>query len=59
MLIHFGRTQNVQNALDWLHLQLIRAFDKIEAIEKRVKQNEIDIDFLYQTLSAIDNLLMF
>ena len=47
---------NVQMALDWLHLQLSRAFDKIEAIEKRVSQNEIDIDFLYQTLSAIENL---
>ena len=33
----------------------MRAFDKIEAIEKRVK-NEIDIDFLYATLSAIENL---
>ena len=47
---------NVQNALDWLHYQLMRAFENIEAIEKRVRKNEIDIDFLYQALSAIENL---
>ena len=34
-----------------------RAFEKIEALETRqVRKNEIDINFLYQTLSAIDNL---
>ena len=42
-------TSNVQNALDWLHFQLMRAFERIEALEPRVRQNEIDIDFLYAT----------
>ena len=49
-------TANVQNALDWLHYQLMRAFERIEALETRVRKNEIDIDFLYATLSAIENL---
>ena len=49
-------TANVQNALDWLHFQLMRAFERIEALEPRVRKNEIDIEFLYQALSAIENL---
>ena len=34
----------------------MRAFERIEALEPRVRKNEIDIEFLYQALSAIENL---
>ena len=54
--ISWDNIKDVQTALDWIYLRLQELFEKVELLEKRVKQNEVDIDWLYQTLSAIDNL---
>jgi hypothetical protein len=54
--ISWDNIKDVQTALDWIYLRLQELFEKVELLEERVKQNEIDIDFLYKTLSAIDNL---
>ena len=54
--ISWDNIKDVQTALDWIYLRLQELFEKVELLEDRVKQNEIDIDFLYKTLSAIDDL---
>ena len=54
--ISWDNIKDVQTALDWIYLRLQELFEKVELLEDRVKRNEIDIDFLYATLSAIDNL---
>ena len=39
-----------------MHLQVIRLIERVDDLTDRVKKNEIDIEFLYQALSSIENL---